>query len=67
MKIFLTSVFVFLTINLAYADDRHSGGHSGGNHGDGGRWVGPALIGAFIGYELAMPRTIYVQPAPRQS
>lgn len=66
MKIFLASILVAFSINSAYADNRQGGRHGGGgNHGDFGRWIGPALIGGFIGYTLAMPRTVYVQPPPQ--
>ncbi len=58
MKVFLASAFSFLTINVACTDNRHEI-HYGENHGDGGRWLGPALLGGFIGYELARLSTIY--------
>jgi hypothetical protein len=29
-----------------------------------GQWVGPALIGGIIGYELGRPNTVYVQQQP---
>ena len=35
----------------------HGGGSSWG-------WVGPAMIGGVIGYELAQPRTVVVQQPP---
>jgi hypothetical protein len=34
-------------------------------HGGGYNWVAPAIIGGVIGYELAQPRTVYVQPQPQ--
>lgn len=68
MKIFLATILVIFSINSAYAQDRHDGrrgGGHGGSRGDVGHWIGPALIGGFIGYTLARPRTVYVQPAPQ--
>ena len=93
MKIFLASLMIFLSINMAYADGRHhdwgeshyrgwgeshyrgwgeshyrgwgEDHHRGWGHDGGDRWIVPALIGGFIGYQLASPRTVYVQPAPR--
>lgn len=68
MKIFIATILVVLSINSAYADSRHGGRHDGrhgGGHGDHGQWIGPALIGGFIGYALAMPRTVYIQPPPQ--
>lgn len=44
-----------------WRDDHHRGWERDG----GERWIVPALIGGFIGYQLASPRTVYVQPAPR--
>jgi hypothetical protein len=34
-------------------------------HGGGYNWAAPAIIGGVIGYELAQPRTVYVQPQPQ--
>ena len=31
------------------------------HYGCGGCWVGPALIGGVVGYELAQPRTVVVE------
>lgn len=64
MKKLLMAIPLILAANVAHADGPDGRGR-GGWHGDGGRWLGPALIGGFIGYELARPRTIYVQPAPQ--
>lgn len=57
MKKLLIAIPLVLMMGAAHAD-----GHRGG--GDG-RWIGPALIGGIIGYTLAQPRTVYVQPAPQ--
>lgn len=76
VKILLTSMMIIFSINLSYAGNRHEGRHegryegrhearSGGGHDDFGRWFGPALIGGFLGYALASPRTVFVQPAPQ--
>jgi hypothetical protein len=40
-----------------------------GYYRHGGGWIGPALIGGVIGYELSRPRyyeppVVYVQPSP---
>ena len=32
------------------------------SHGYSGGWVAPALIGGVIGYEMAQPRTVVVEP-----
>ena len=37
------------------------GGYYHGGYGCGGCWVGPALIGGVIGYELARPETVVVE------
>jgi len=34
------------------------------HYGCGGCWVGPALIGGVVGYELAQPRTVVVEQPP---
>ncbi len=80
MKIFLVSIIAVLSIQSAYAEDRHEGNHDGrdrgryegrhdrhheGHYGDFGSWIGPVLLGSFIGYELARLHTVYAQPAPQ--
>jgi len=75
MKKLLVAVLLAGTSTVALADGHGGyhggyGGYHGGyghyeNHYHGGGWggfVGPALIGGVIGYELGQPR--YVQPAP---
>ena len=42
-------------------ESRHNGHHES-NYGSIGRWIGPALLGGFIGYELARPHATYTQP-----
>lgn len=70
MKIFLASILAVLSINSAYAEhyerrherhERHEWRHER-NHGDPGRWIVPALLGGFIGYELARPHVVYAPP-----
>jgi len=66
----LTALLLASTSALA---DWHGGygGYRGGYghyenhyHGGGMGWVGPALIGGVIGYELSQPRVV-VQPQPQ--
>lgn len=51
----MKKVFVSLTIIASL--------FTGTAHADA-RWVGPALIGGIIGYELGRPNTVYVQQQP---
>ena len=51
----MKKVFVSLTIIASL--------FAGTAHADA-RWVGPALIGGIIGYELGRPNTVYVQQQP---
>ena len=65
-----------LSITSAYADGRHGGGYGGGwgrgggGWGWGGAWIGPALIGGAIAYDMAnpyypyYPYPVYQQPYP---
>ena len=71
MKKLLVAILLAGTSTVALADGHggyhggYGGYHGGYNHYHGGGWggfVGPALIGGVIGYELGQPR--YVQPAP---
>jgi len=45
-----------------YRGGYHGGYHGGGCYGCG--WVAPALIGGFVGYELARPAPVVVESAP---
>lgn len=58
MRKMLIAITLLLLSGAAHAD-----GHR--DRGGDGHWIGPALIGGIIGYTLAQPRTIYVQPAPQ--
>ena len=60
MRKILVAISLLLAIGAAHADDHGRGGRGGGD-----RWLGPAIIGGILGYTLAQPRTIYVQPAPQ--
>ena len=51
----MKKIFVSLTIIASL--------FAGTAHADA-RWVGPALIGGIIGYELGRPNTVYVQQQP---
>lgn len=69
MKTILAAILAVLSINSAYADGY---GHRHGRHewrnewrherSDPGRWIVPALVGGFIGYELARPHVAYAPP-----
>ena len=52
---------LMLTAGMASAQWHHHGGHCCYRGGYGGGWIGPALIGGVIGYELSRP-PVYTQP-----
>ena len=52
---------LMLTAGMASAQWHHHGGYCCYRGGYGGGWVGPALIGGVIGYELSRP-PVYTQP-----
>jgi len=56
IAIFVLSLGTIASITPAQAHDGFRGGYPGGGMG----WVGPALIGGVIGYELSRPR--YYEP-----
>lgn len=72
MKRFLLAVVLISMSSLSFAHGGFRGGYHGGyghyeNHYrggyyHGGGWVAPALIGGIVGYELAQPRAVYVNP-----
>jgi hypothetical protein len=77
MKKLLLAVGLLATATVASAHGWERGPGYGYHYGHGGyggygyhehyrggnvNWVAPALIGGIIGYELAQPRTVYVQP-----
>jgi len=71
MRKLLFALVLALVSTSVFAHGWEHGGYRGGyghyeNHyHGGGNWVGPALIGGIIGYELSQPRTVYVQPQPQ--
>jgi hypothetical protein len=70
MKKLALALALLTTTTVASAHGWEHGGYRGGYHGGYGHgyyhggynWVAPAIIGGVIGYELAQPRTVYVQP-----
>lgn len=72
MKRLLIALVAVLSATPAYADGHGHGRDYGRDHGWergsgwgwGDSWLVPALIGGAIVYDLAQPRTVYVQPAP---
>jgi hypothetical protein len=69
MKKLALALALLTTASVASAHGwEHRGpgyGYHGGYHHGGYNWVAPAIIGGVIGYELAQPRTVYVQPQPQ--
>jgi len=59
IAIFVLSLVTIASITPAQAHDGFRGGYHGGDGGGMG-WVGPALLGGVIGYELSRPR--YYEP-----
>jgi hypothetical protein len=71
-KIITALALIGLTTTPALADGyrgHHGGYHGGyghyGNHYHGNDWIAPAIIGGIVGYAIAQPRTVYVQPQPQ--
>lgn len=65
MKIFLAAILAVLSVNSAYAGghgSRHARHEWRQERSDPARWIVPALIGGFVGYELARPRVVYAPP-----
>jgi len=65
----ITLLLLTSTSVMAHGWQGGYGGYRGGyghyeNHYNGGwgGFIGPALIGGVIGYELSQPRTVYQQP-----
>lgn len=55
---------ILAVVLLSFASLANAHGYGYGYH-HSGNWVGPALIGGIIGYQMAQPRTVIVQqPAP---
>lgn len=57
---------ILAVVLLTFASLAQAHGYGYGYHyHSSGHWVGPALIGGIIGYQMAQPRTVIVQqPAP---
>ena len=71
MKKLAFALTLLLTATVASAHGWEHGGYRGGYghyenhyHGGGMNWVAPAIIGGVVGYAIAQPRTVYVQPQP---
>ena len=72
MKLKLVALLVGVAISTSALADRddYRGGYRGGyghyeNHyNDRANWIGPALIGGIIGYQLGQPRVYQYQPPP---
>ena len=64
MKKVLLVIMLMLTTGMTSAQWHHHGGYCCYRGGYGGGWVGPAIIGGVIGYELTRPQTVYVEPQP---
>lgn len=68
MKKIIAALVLAAASTSAFAHGGFHGGYGGYHGGYGGyyrggnNWIGPALIGGIIGYELAQPRVIYQQP-----
>lgn len=60
----ITLVFasMLLIANSSQANPMHHRTHS--HHHGGPNWIAPIVIGGVLGYALAQPKTVYVQPAP---
>ena len=67
-ELIMKKILVALSLSLVMSTSFAHGGYYGGyNNG----WVGPAIIGGVIGYQLARPtyytpppQVVYVQPPP---
>ena len=63
MKKVLLVVMLMLTTVMASAQwHHHHDGYCSYRGGYGGGWIGPAIIGGVIGYELSRPSPVYTQP-----
>ena len=64
MKKILITLLLALSASVAFAHggEGYRGGYRGGYHEHWGRFVGPAVIGGIIGYELHHERTYRREP-----
>lgn len=56
----LSSMILIASSSQARAHGNWNHSHYHGNQ----NWIAPVVIGGVLGYALAQPRTVYVQPAP---
>ena len=69
----LLAVLLLTTSSIALADGHHGWQrgygdayhHHGYYHSHSNDWIAPAVIGGIVGYAIAQPRTVYVQPQPQ--
>lgn len=64
MKKSILALLLLSAMGMTSAQWHHHGGYCCYRGGYGGGWVGPAIIGGVIGYELTRPQTVYVEPQP---
>ena len=62
-KLIALLAMTVLTIGTSQANPSHPM-MSGYHHHDHNGWIGPLVIGGALGYVLAQPRVVYVQPQP---
>jgi len=62
MKKVLLALLLTIASNTALA---HGPGYGYGYYRTGNDWIVPLVVGGAVGYLLAQPRVVYVQPPPR--
>ena len=62
MKKSILALLLLSAMGMTSAQWHHHGGYCCYRGGYGGGWVGPAIIGGVIGYELSRPSPVYTQP-----
>jgi hypothetical protein len=66
MKKLVLALALLTTTTVASAHGWEGYGYRGGYyHSHSGDWIAPAVIGGIVGYAIAQPRTVYVQPQPQ--